>query len=168
MTFPQQPPLGDVQPPGVLTEDDVWAALKKLEAWLAGATAGCGGLVCVSSPPPRGVQLQRTPGWRLPENTQVVSRPTKYGNPFRLTLYGPTRAVELYLRALLAGSLPVTVEDVRRELRGKNVGCWCRVGAHPCHRDVLLVVANGQSARQTTSSTQFTATPTTPTIERTT
>lgn len=36
-----------------------------------------------SSPPvPFRVQLSRRRGWRLPANTAVVSRPTKYGNPF--------------------------------------------------------------------------------------
>jgi Domain of unknown function (DUF4326) len=32
-------------------------------------------------------------------------------------------------------------DDIRRELRGKNLACWCRVGA-PCHADVLLELAN--------------------------
>ena len=34
-------------------------------------------------------------------------------------------------------------EMVRRlpELRGKNLGCWCKPGA-PCHADVLLDLAN--------------------------
>lgn len=32
---------------------------------------------------PERIQLRRTKGWRLPENTVVVSRPSKWGNPFR-------------------------------------------------------------------------------------
>jgi Domain of unknown function (DUF4326) len=50
--------------------------------------------------------------------------------------------VTLYRRDLIAGSLPFTIDDVRRELKGKDLVCWCIPGA-PCHGDVLLVVANG-------------------------
>lgn len=32
---------------------------------------------------PIGIQLRRTKGWRLPPNTVVVSRPSKWGNPFK-------------------------------------------------------------------------------------
>jgi hypothetical protein len=32
---------------------------------------------------PKRIQLRRTKGWRKPEGTVVVSRPTKFGNPFR-------------------------------------------------------------------------------------
>jgi hypothetical protein len=31
---------------------------------------------------PRRIRLQRTRGWRLPPDTVVVSRPTRWGNPF--------------------------------------------------------------------------------------
>lgn len=31
---------------------------------------------------PQRVQLRRTPGWRKPENTISVARPSKFGNPF--------------------------------------------------------------------------------------
>jgi hypothetical protein len=30
---------------------------------------------------------------------------------------------------------------IKRELRGKNLACWCEPGA-PCHADVLMKVAN--------------------------
>lgn len=40
--------------------------------------------------------------------------------------------------------LPVTLADVRRELAGKDLACWCRPGA-PCHADVLLELANGDA-----------------------
>lgn len=42
------------------------------------------------------------------------------------------------------GKIPkqfTTVEDVVRELRGKNLACWCKPG-EPCHADVLLEIAN--------------------------
>lgn len=33
------------------------------------------------------------------------------------------------------------VEQVKRELRGKHLACWCAL-TEPCHADVLLAVAN--------------------------
>ena len=47
----------------------------------------------------------------------------------------------LYRRDLIARSLPFTIDDVRRELKGKDLVCWCKPGA-PCHADVLLAVTN--------------------------
>lgn len=41
----------------------------------------------------------------------------------------------------------VTVEDVRRELAGKDLACWCKPG-HPCHADVLLEVANAAGSEE--------------------
>lgn len=38
--------------------------------------------------------------------------------------------------------LGFTVDDVRRELAGKDLGCFCALDA-PCHVDVLLRVVNG-------------------------
>lgn len=35
----------------------------------------------------------------------------------------------------------VTVADVRAELAGRDLACWCPVGM-PCHADVLLEIAN--------------------------
>jgi len=34
---------------------------------------------------------------------------------------------------------------IRDELRGKTLACWCRRDA-PCHGDVLLAIANGETA----------------------
>lgn len=33
---------------------------------------------------PKRIQLRRTKGWRKPEGTIVVSRPSRYGNPFKV------------------------------------------------------------------------------------
>lgn len=68
-----------------------------------------------------------------------------------------TRAevVELYRRALLGepdaaitsawgrGARPVkpTIDEVRRDLAGRDLCCWCPLG-QPCHADVLLEIAN--------------------------
>ncbi len=36
------------------------------------------------------------------------------------------------------------VADVRTELRGKDLACWCPLD-QPCHADVLLELANKES-----------------------
>jgi hypothetical protein len=36
---------------------------------------------------------------------------------------------------------PTTIDDVKRELKGKNLACFCRLD-QPCHADVLLGIAN--------------------------
>jgi hypothetical protein len=85
-----------------------------------------------------------------------VSRPSKWGNPFvavRKSLRGVAcdarqsrlASVAEFKRELLDAStkprLTFTVNDVRRELRGKNLACWCPLD-EPCHADVLLEIAN--------------------------
>ena len=115
---------------------------------------------------PRRIQLRRAKGWRKPDNTVVVARPTKWGNPFVAHHPGsavekpmtPTMAVAAF-RSLLEknhggwfptplpwpkGKIPsqfTTVADVQSELRGKNLACWCPLD-QPCHADVLLELAN--------------------------
>ena len=72
----------------------------------------------------------------------MVSRPSRWGNPFVVT---PSRsraeAVRLYEEALRAGDLSFTMDDVRRELSGRDLACWCPLDG-PCHADVLLAAAN--------------------------
>ena len=89
------------------------------------------------------VQLSRKKGWRLPPNTVVVSRPSKWGNPFRF--HGTTNegrekaraeAVELYKR-----NIGLLTNAIVQELRGKNLACWCPLDKK-CHADVLLRLAN--------------------------
>ncbi|WP_116996883.1 DUF4326 domain-containing protein [Desertimonas flava] len=89
---------------------------------------------------PQRHQRSRRKGAHLPEGTVVVSRPTRWGNPHPISL-GRPEAVRRYRDDLLAGRLAVTVEDVRRELRGKDLACYCPLDG-PCHADVLIEVAN--------------------------
>lgn len=77
-----------------------------------------------------------------------VSRGTRWGNPYKLVPirgisddFNRRRLVAAFRDALVAGKLPVSVADVKRELRGKNLACWCKIGL-PCHADVLLEIAN--------------------------
>lgn len=69
-----------------------------------------------------------------------VARPSKWGNPHDWRELGNAEAVRRYREDLLAGRLRVTVEDVRRELAGRSVCCYCDTNA-PCHGDVLLEIA---------------------------
>jgi hypothetical protein len=91
---------------------------------------------------PRRLQLSRKKGFRLPEGAIVVSRPTKWGNPHKPDKITRAQAVASYRRDLMAGKLRVSAADARRELKGRDLACWCSLEG-PCHADVLLKVANG-------------------------
>jgi hypothetical protein len=74
----------------------------------------------------------------------VVARPSRWGNPHAVAEHTPEAhraAVEAYRGDLLAGRLGFTVDDVRRELAGRDLCCWCAPEL-ACHADVLLEVAN--------------------------
>ena len=112
---------------------------------------------------PSRFQLKRTKGWRMPSNTVKVDRTTKWGNPFRIgsklmPLSGKNQGKEFIVthaiavkmhRTLALGKGKASQEFralVRRELRGKNLACWCPLPkpGKPdiCHADVLLEIAN--------------------------
>lgn len=110
---------------------------------------------------PKRVQLSRKRGWRMPPNTVKVDRSTRWGNPNLTKIYGQAGAVRSFRCDLLGGVTDVSVEDVRRDLRGRDLACWCDLctehkngkplGCHcaycaPCHADVLLEVANTAGA----------------------
>ena len=92
---------------------------------------------------PKRIQLRRSKGFRLPKNTVKVARPTKWGNPWRVGLDGDAQYVVEAYRRFVEGHLQSfpTIKDVRKELRGKNLACFCKLG-QPCHGDVLLKIAN--------------------------
>jgi len=94
---------------------------------------------------PKRIQRKRTKGWRMPSDAVYVGRPTKYGNPYSLTseskldAYSRCSAVESY-RVYLERN-PELVESARKDLKGKDLCCWCPLDK-PCHTDVLLEVVN--------------------------
>lgn len=95
--------------------------------------------------PPSRVRLSRTKGFRLPPNTVVVSRPSKWGNPFKAeTRKGITitraMAVDLHDELLMTRCRHLWPE-IREKLGGKNLACWCPLDG-PCHADTLLRIAN--------------------------
>lgn len=137
---------------------------------LPGAVADWIGVdVADSSRSPRRIQRKRTKGWKMPKGAIYVGRPTKWGNPcivrgnFAYDEWGPDGgggghehyclpgeargvAVRLFREALMDGRLPYDPADVNKELRGRDLVCWCPLDA-PCHADVLLEVANRGDAR---------------------
>ena len=110
---------------------------------------------------PRAVQRRRTRYWRMPPHTKYVGRGTRWGNRYRvgeLLRYpqaqrsggsvleawrqgwplSAQQAVDLYRWEL--GRYPERFPPLE-ELRGWNLACWCPLD-QPCHRDVLLELAN--------------------------
>jgi hypothetical protein len=89
------------------------------------------------------VRLSRRRGWRKPANTVVVSRPSRWGNPFAARDADDRgRVVALYRAFIHRPENAGLRKAARRELRGRNLACWCPLDG-PCHADVLLEVANG-------------------------
>jgi len=90
---------------------------------------------------------------------KVVSRPSKFSNPYHLDRYViegekdkkkiRRRQREFAVRDfehainIGAGWVP-SIEEIQRELRGYNLACWCSLDPNdgPCHVDVLLRIAN--------------------------
>ena len=68
-------------------------------------------------------------GWRKPIDALFVGRPGKWGNPYKVGRGQHTaeEALMLFRRDLIAGSLKYAAEDVRRELKGKDLVCWVSV-----------------------------------------
>lgn len=107
------------------------------------------------------VQLSRAKGWRKPDNTVVVARPTKYGNPHdwrdwlenadRSALpmsaererWAKERATQAFEEDLRDGTIVLDLTP----LRGKNLACWCKGPRWSCHADVLLALSNGEHSR---------------------
>ena len=120
------------------------------------------------------LQLSRTKGFNLQRDSQDtnglpavnVARPSRYGNPvtkqdfldlqemfaeFGLEPIEGTwqeHAVRCF-DAWIGGDIeemgaPPTADEIRRDLQGKNLACWCKPG-DPCHANVLLFIANHSS-----------------------
>lgn len=101
------------------------------------------------------IQRKRAKGFRMPENTVYVGRGSRWGNPYRIGIDGTAdECVRKYANDItpyrhhgekstmenLFLSI-LNIEDIRCELRGKNLACWCALD-QPCHADVLLKLAN--------------------------
>jgi hypothetical protein len=93
----------------------------------------------------------------MPANTSKIDRSTRWGNPFRVgslavhPVTGKRLRVATREQAIAMFDLYVSSKNgadlaaaARRELRGKNLACWCKAG-QSCHGDILLEIANGLS-----------------------
>lgn len=108
------------------------------------------------------IQRKRTKGYKMPENTKYVGRPTKWGNPFRLNKDGfieyysaklsdwwmwsatpgfeTADAIVLYekwIKGELKKYKVLPIPPELDELQGKNLACFCPLDS-ACHVDVLL------------------------------
>lgn len=105
---------------------------------------------------PYRVRRSRKKGWRMPPNTVYVGRGSRWGNPHKVGVDGKTAqdCVRCYFEDLFPythhgarNSLEdlhlsiLNLEEAQRDLRGKNLACWCELG-EPCHADVLLQIVN--------------------------
>jgi hypothetical protein len=115
---------------------------------------------------PQRMQVSRKAGFDLQAASRalnglpakLVTRPGKWGNPFSIddvaARYGLDRAAAQAKAVAMAGewlrgSLDKQLSpgpapsraEIRAELAGHNLACWCRPGT-PCHADVLIELAN--------------------------
>ena len=107
------------------------------------------------------VQRLRKKGYKTPENTVYVGRPTKWGNPFKVigekNIWfvveendDPICSFETEKEALDC-CVEMYKEYISHEhnlgivnvfdLKGKNLSCWCPLNK-PCHVDALLSILN--------------------------
>jgi hypothetical protein len=92
----------------------------------------------------------------MPANTVKVDRTTKYGNRYVVggnpclhvdselhDVPDAETAVRMHREELeyWMARKPDEVRKLLEPLRGKNLACWCRIGA-PCHADTLLMMSN--------------------------
>ena len=97
---------------------------------------------------PKRIQRSRAKGWKMPVGAVYVGRPTKWGNLYKVDEsigFDRDAAVDCFQLDCasvhgLIGEYPST-EEIQRELRGKDLVCWCPLDG-PCHADVLLEIAN--------------------------
>ena len=87
------------------------------------------------------IQRKRTKGWKMPPNTAYVGRPTKWGNPYQINGLATPELRNHIIRKYRDTMSIMLKEDAVKELRGKNLACFCKEG-EPCHADVLLKIAN--------------------------
>jgi len=94
------------------------------------------------------VQLSRKKGFRLPPETVIVDRRSKWGNPFHVpttTDSGspiPPNLGHAIAVANYRNDMDIHIyREIQAELRGKNIACWCSLSLQ-CHGDVILEIAN--------------------------
>jgi hypothetical protein len=110
------------------------------------------------------IQRSRVAGWRMPPHTKSVTRPHKFGNPYKIvemdgaffimrddmTICVCDTKEEAQIQAVncfcdyLDYMQPSDLDELLAELRGWNLACYCPIGT-ACHGDVWLERANEES-----------------------
>lgn len=67
-----------------------------------------------------------------------IGRPSKWGNPFTIGKDGTRSEVISKYETFLLNN--VELLSSIKELKGKDLGCWC--SPRSCHGDILLRLAN--------------------------
>ena len=80
----------------------------------------------------------------IPNGAVYIGRPSPWGNPFVIGKHGTRDAVVMAYKQWLFAN-PEKVAAAKRELRGKDLVCFCAPNA--CHGDVLLEVATAHIKR---------------------
>lgn len=82
---------------------------------------------------------KRTHG--IPAGAVYVGRPTVFGNPFHMHSEKSRNLVcDQYENWIMAPEQLSVRVRIKRELRGKDLVCWC--APKRCHADTLLRIAN--------------------------
>jgi len=77
---------------------------------------------------------------KIPTGSVYVDRSSKYGNPYKLGVDGDFEQVKkLYIQYLIDN--PALIEDIKLNLKGKDLVCWC-VPDQRCHAELLLIISN--------------------------
>ena len=76
--------------------------------------------------------LKKLDSTGLASNDVYIGRPSKWGNPFRVSRYGRKKAIKLFEDYLISSPLMTDLH----ELKGKTLVCHCYPDS--CHGDILL------------------------------
>lgn len=80
---------------------------------------------------------------KIPYGAQYIGRGSKWGNPF---VIGKDGSRETVIRKYIAWLPSQLREDAKKELKGRDLVCFCAPEA--CHGDILLLLANGETDGQ--------------------
>ncbi len=70
-----------------------------------------------------------------------IGRPSKWGNPFKLSTHGGRgECVTLYREWIFKPEQEKLRKEIITELKGKVLGCYCY--PNPCHGDILAEISN--------------------------
>ena len=79
-----------------------------------------------------------------PPNGKRVTRPSRWGNPFRVGHEAANAAEAVAMFREHLNQHPALLELAQRELRGFHLGCTCPLD-QPCHAYVWLEVVNREN-----------------------